>query len=136
MFPTLFDSTTIPILEQVLSFSEARHHVLAGNIANGDTPGYRVRDLSVDVFQQRLKEAIAAREKGPHYASWTDVGRVDDEMKHVREAIKSIDYLDGSNVGIEQQVAEVAKNQFLHNLTVSIMTSQFRLLQTAISERV
>jgi hypothetical protein len=30
----------------------------------------------------------------------------------------------------------VAKNQFLHNLTVSIMNSQFRLLQTAISERV
>ena len=31
---------------------------------------------------------------------------------------------------------EVAKNQFLHNLSVSILCSQFRLLQAAISERV
>ena len=37
---------------------------------------------------------------------------------------------------MEQQAAEVAKNQYLHNLTVSIMTNQFRLLQAAISERV
>ena len=57
-------------------------------------------------------------------------------MRQVRESLKSIQFLDGSDVGIEQQVTEVAKNQFLHNLSVSIMNSQFRLLQTAISERV
>ena len=56
-------------------------------------------------------------------------------MREVRDALKSIQFLDGSDVGIEQQVTEVAKNQFLHNLSVSIMSSQFRLLQTAISER-
>ncbi len=51
-------------------------------------------------------------------------------------SLKSVQFLDGSDVGIEQQVTEVAKNQFLHNLSLSIMTSQFRLLQAAISERV
>ena len=61
MLPTLFDNTTIPILQEVASFAQARHHVLAGNIANVDTPGYRVRDLSVDTFQERLKEADCAR---------------------------------------------------------------------------
>jgi flagellar basal-body rod protein FlgB len=57
-------------------------------------------------------------------------------MREVRESLKTILFLDGSDVGIEQQVTEVAKNQYLHNLTVSIMNSQFPLLQTAISERV
>lgn len=57
-------------------------------------------------------------------------------MRKVRESLKSIELLDGSDVGIEQQITEVAKNQQLHNLTLSIMTSQFRLLQTAVSERV
>lgn len=59
MLPALFNNTTIPVLQEVLSFSEARHNVLAGNVANADTPGYLVRDLSVDTFQERLKEAIA-----------------------------------------------------------------------------
>ncbi len=50
--------------------------------------------------------------------------------------METIQFLDDSNVGIEQQVTEIAKNQFLHNMAISIMNSQFRLLQVAISERV
>jgi sugar/nucleoside kinase (ribokinase family) len=37
----------------------ARHTVLAGNITNVNTPGYRLRDLSETAFQQKLKEALA-----------------------------------------------------------------------------
>ena len=67
MLPTLFDNTTIPMLQEVCGFPQARHHVLAGNIANVDTPGYRVRDLSVETFQERLKEAIALRSERREY---------------------------------------------------------------------
>ena len=41
MFRQLFESSTLPMLEQVVNFTEARHGVLAGNMANLDTPGYR-----------------------------------------------------------------------------------------------
>ena len=58
MLPNLFTSTNIPALGEVLNFAQARHGVLAGNIANINTPGYHVRDLSVETFQQKLKEAI------------------------------------------------------------------------------
>ena len=58
-------STQIPVLEQVVNFSQARHGVLAGNIANLDTPGYRVRDLSPELFQERLKAAIQAKNTPP-----------------------------------------------------------------------
>ncbi len=139
MLPTLFDNTTIPVLQEVASFAQARHHVLAGNIANADTPDYRVRDLSPETFQGRLKDLIEARDYdrqevvSPGNPGENGPG---DELRRVRESLKSIQFLDGSDVGIEQQVTEVAKNQFLHNLSVSIMSSQFRLLQTAISERV
>ncbi|MHB0955780.1 MAG: flagellar basal body rod protein FlgB [Pirellulaceae bacterium] len=138
MMPSIFDNTTIPILQEVLSFSEARHHVLAGNVANVDTPNYRVRDLSVDTFQERLKQAIAQQTERSPYTSPGELfaSEPGDDMREVRESMRTIQFLDGSDVGIEQQVAEVAKNQFLHNLTVSIMNSQFRLLQTAISERI
>ena len=58
MMPSLFNSSTLPVLEQVVNFSQARHGVLAGNIANLDTPGYKTRDLSPELFQQNLKQAI------------------------------------------------------------------------------
>lgn len=137
MVPGLFDSTNIPVLQEVLNFASNRHHVSAGNVANADTPGYRVRDLSVETFQQRLKDLINVQ-AGP--SELTSPGRVgydpNDPIRQVRETMKSIQYLDDSDVGMEQQVTEIAKNQFMYNMAVSIMNSQFRLLQTAISERV
>ena len=44
--------------QQVAQFAEARHGILADNIANIDTPCYKVRDLPVAEFQGMLGKAI------------------------------------------------------------------------------
>lgn len=51
-------ATTIGALEQTLSFTERRHELLAGNIANMSTPDYRSRDLDVSEFHASLAESI------------------------------------------------------------------------------
>jgi len=134
MLTSIFQSTSIPVLEQVINFSQARHGVLAGNLANLDTPGYRVRDLSPAKFQQELKEAISKSRRAGQERSPGDVGY--DEFRDVKETIKSILYHDQSDVSIEQQIAEISKNQMQHNMALTILTKQFRLLQAAISEQV
>ena len=58
-------STTIGALEQTLAFTERRHELLAGNIANLSTPDYRSRDLDQGQFQTALAESIRDRGKGP-----------------------------------------------------------------------
>ena len=134
MLHSIFQSTTIPVLEQVVNFAQTRHTVLAGNIANLDTPGYLVRDLSVTDFQAKLKEAVKshrARSLGmspgePDFPQNTP-------MAEVAQNPKSILYHDKSNVGLEHQVTEMVKNQMQHNLALTIMSSQFRLLKAAIS---
>lgn len=136
MIHSLFDSTTIPVLEQVANFAQARHQVLAGNIANIDTPGYRTRDLSTDQFQQRLQQALTARDRGPAESGGATPGTERmNALDKVRDGLDDIVYHDESNVGVEQQVTELAKNQLQHNLALTILTSQFRLLQAAVSER-
>jgi flagellar basal-body rod protein FlgB len=136
MFSSLFNSTTIPVLEQSVQFAQNRHEILAGNIANLDTPGYRTRDLNTDLFQSRLKRAIAARDSaGQQLVSAASKGPAADPFDHVRDSLNNIVYHDQSNVGLEQQAAELAKNQIQHNLSMTILTSQFSLLGAAISER-
>ena len=143
MLSSMFDSSTVPVLEQVVHFAQARHEVLAGNIANIDTPGYKTRDISPAQFQEKLKEAVDSRRQAassPTYAYNAHMsGRSGttnySEMDEVRESIKSILHHDDSDVSIEQQVAEIGKNQGQHNLALSLMTSQFRLLRAAITER-
>ena len=75
MLSSLFQSSTLPVLEQVVNFTEARHGVLAGNIANLDTPGYKTRDLSPELFQQRLKEAIETKNQPVSPTSTRRCGR-------------------------------------------------------------
>ena len=128
----LFGASTIPVLEQAVNFGQARHNVLAGNIANVDTPGYRAHDLSTAVFQQRLQEAIESRNSGS--ATADDFMADDGQSLKLTDAFETILRHDDGKVSLEQQVAELTKNQMQYNTAISIMTQQFRLLQAAISE--
>jgi flagellar basal-body rod protein FlgB len=137
MLPNLFSSTNIPALGEVLNFAQARHGVLVGNIANINTPGYHVRDLSVDSFQQKLKEAIAqSKAESQPLSPGISQSEGGDPMRKVRDSLTNILYHDDTNIDLEKQIAEINKNQFLHNFALSVMTDQMALLQSAISERV
>ena len=162
MYGGLFQSTTIPILQEAVNFAQTRHTVLAGNLANMDTPGYKVRDLSVEDFQQRLKSAIeqkrqAADSRASNFGAsnfgvsnfgvansgmaehWSpgDLSgrRSSTPMAEVSKNPKTITRHDKGNIGMEYQVTEIAKNQMQHNLALTLLVNQFRLLQAAISER-
>ena len=136
MINGLFNNTTIPILSEATSFAQARHNVLAGNLANLDVPGYQVRDLSTETFQERLSDVIRARREGNQpLTNGAGTGDSRDLMQGVHDSMKAIVRHDDVNVGIEQQVLEISKNQFLHNMAITVMGSQFRLLQAIVSER-
>lgn len=148
MLSSLLNSTTIPLLEQVVDFTETRHGVLAGNLANMNTPGYHTRDLSTEKFQANLKEAVAAQHAPPDNNSPIDkYGSLPsysgpsaettlDPYRNVKASLKDILYHDNSDVSMEQQVNEIVKNQTEHNMAIDIMAAQLRLLRAAVTEKV
>ena len=136
MVQGLFNSTTVPVLEQVVAFSQARHNVLAGNIANLDVPGYRARDLSVGEFQQALSQAIDERRSAPTFRSPGEPEPLrSPELAEAAKMPEMVLYHDDGTKGLEYQVTEMVKNQMQHNLALTVMVSQFNLLRAAISER-
>lgn len=139
----MFNSTTIPALQQTAMFTERRHELLASNIANLDTPDYLARDLPVDRFQAELADAIQeSKQPSPGHTSGfrsTDLFgnpvQRDDIASGPRGTMEPIVFHDGSDVSLERQVTEIAKNQGLHNLAVATMRNQFAMLRAAITER-
>ena len=97
MLSGLFQSTTIPVLQEVVSFAQARHAVLAGNIANMDTPGYQVRDLSVEDFQGRLRAAIQQRHVGQvaNLPLFRQVGNLPHELRWKKSRTRSLPWNPG-----------------------------------------
>ena len=61
MFNLLFDNTSLPVLQQVLAFSEHRQKTLQHNIANISTPGFRASDLPVDRRRRAALDGLRGR---------------------------------------------------------------------------
>lgn len=149
----LFTNSPLPVLERVVQFTQARHGVLAGNIANMNTPGYTTRDLSTEAFEENLNQMLAAKgsatspgeaavlRSGPGLVTAGDTLREPpalepSELAGVDESFRGMLRHDEGDVGIEHQVTEIAKNQAKHNLAIALMTTQMRQLRAAISEQV
>lgn len=145
MLQSVFDSSTIGLLEQMAIFGERRNEVLAGNIANIDTPHYKMRDLPVAEFREALKEAVAGRQQGTATSSMT--GSAATEAKSLSElfpqrlfqAVESpqtnITFHDANNRSIENEMMQLTKNTMMQNYAVELMMAQMNLLQAVISER-
>lgn len=137
MFDSWLGNSTLPALEQTAIFAQKRHQLLAGNLANLDTPDYQTRDLSLTEFQKQLKtvtdpskstETVYVHGKGQQPITQQDA------IEKARDVSKQILYHDGSDVSLEQQVTEISKNQSMHNTAIALLRSQFQTLQVAIRE--
>jgi flagellar basal-body rod protein FlgB len=142
MMERLFNRGSLPALESMLSFAVARHRVIADNIANVDTGGYRARDLSVGDFRRAMARAYEAQ-RGPGAGAWTlERSRsVSPEGSGVRaEARPAADAgilkPGGNNVDLEVEMGRLVQNQSLHVFAAGLLSHQFLMLREAVAERV
>jgi len=127
----LLDQGSAPVLEQTLRFAAARHRLIAENVVNVDTPGYQQKDLSVEKFQELMRDRVdQRREAGPGGVSFDDVAG---ELETPQRGIL---FHDGNNRSMEQLMADQAKNAMMHNLAVELLRKQFQAMELALKERV
>lgn len=149
MSNSLFDTSTLPLLQKVAAFTERRQEVLAGNIANASTPEYQTRDLPVEQFQTALRDAIAQRkslakeadgkaawsfDKAAMATSLTDA--MPAELMQAAPKKQQLNFQDGNNRSIERDVQEMTKNSLLQSMAIELLNVQLNRLQAVISERV
>ncbi len=127
---SIFRGTTIPALEQTAGFAERRHEMLAGNLANLDTPGYTGRDLSVKKFQEALADVLHPTKYASHAITPEET-----DFEGIGGNVEKLLHHDGTDLTLEHQVTQMAKNQHMHNLAVAVMRNQFQILTAAITER-
>ncbi len=139
----MINSGTLQTLEKVAAYSEARHRVLAENIANIDTPHYRAKQLDPKLFQSELAEAIEERGHDPRKRlriNETKQFRMNDqgmlEVTPTRRPTENILFHDGTNASIERQMAALAENTMTHQVTMELLRSKIGSLRKAISGRV
>ncbi len=126
MNPIAFDSVS-NLLEKFLDVQSQRSQVIAGNIANVDTPGYVAKELEFNDF---LRDAAAKSE--------LPLSRQDQDGISARTRVKdqtpTAIGLDGNTVDAGHEMAELAQAGSSFTFGAKMLQSRLRLLRTAIRE--
>ncbi|MCH7987683.1 MAG: hypothetical protein IID46_00880 [Planctomycetes bacterium] len=141
---TLFESGSLTILENIARFGERRHEVLAGNVANISTPGYRMRDLPVGQFQQALEKVIMQRGQRSQGVDYKNVNVQTSQREYnpfpsqLFDAVDvqsvNLTFQDANNRSIEHQMMEMTKNKMMQAFAISLLQTQYQMLESAIRE--
>ena len=130
----LFDGI-IPLLGKVLDMRSARHEVLAANIANADTPGYRAVDLAFEEELQKMtlagQETALSKTHPKHFPQGHSSHAVPGRVKKTDDTPVG---LDRNSVSIEREMVKLAENSLMYEATVQMLTKKFRGLKEAINE--
>jgi flagellar basal-body rod protein FlgB len=114
-------------LGAALDLYQARHQVLAENIANAETPGYRARELK---FDEALSTAMtSADEKTPG-----DAAAVAPPKPHVEPTVDRDAAVkpDGNSVAIDVQVGRLSENAFKIQALTQILSARLEGLKRVI----
>jgi flagellar basal-body rod protein FlgB len=119
--------------QDALKLQSKRMEVIADNLANSDTPGYKARDVD---FRAALASAGGA--DAPVKLATTNPGHLDSDP--ATDANASLKYrvplapaLDGNTVDAQQEQAAFADNTVRYQATLTFLSSRFKSLMTAIT---
>jgi flagellar basal-body rod protein FlgB len=132
---------SVDVLTKSLSFAEARHRIIANNIANANTPFYKAQRAPVEEFQQALSRAIE-RAQGGERVELQDTKNVSFDKYGMEvtpvEAGGDASVLrhDENNVSLEKEMAALAENTLMYRTMSDLLRKQFSLMRMAVSERV
>jgi flagellar basal-body rod protein FlgB len=130
MMIRLFDKA-IDRLANGLEYTSRRHEVLAKNVANLETPGYRALDMTFDDY---LKPARIAA--GDVAQVNIGAGAPGDARARVVYAADGPGREDGNDVNLDRQMARLAENTLFNHTLVQLLASRFATVKQAISGRV
>lgn len=121
---------TMAVLQKSLDLRAEKQQVIAGNIANVDTPGYSARKMN---FEESLRKAIDTPEmdgratNAKHFPlGASGISGVQGEI--VRQP--SANPLgDGNSVSVDDEMFELAENQLLYEAGSQILKKKLSLLK-------
>lgn len=133
---TIFDRT-MQLLERTLDLRSERHRVIASNLANEETPGYRAAELS---FLDQLRSAyrgrvpvVLAATHARHFglSGEPGFGAVAGKLSEVPAGDLP---LDDNSVNLELEMAKLSDNVMQYNAAATILSRKFQALLNAVRE--
>lgn len=124
-FQKLLDTVRIS-----LRLRTERHHLLASNIANVDTPGYRRKDLPFEkIMESYLKPEKMLKVTRSNHIPVRERKLEDLIKKHQPPTLGT-----PNNVSLEEEISALIENQLLYESTLQALAKELERLKEIITE--
>lgn len=126
---TISFDRALGIHAQALDIRSSRAEVLANNLANADTPGFKARDIDFKAMLNEQMEGVLpmATTNGKHLPHGDSA--MSGDLLYRTPLQPSID---GNTVDTQQETAEFTKNAMDYQASFQFLNSKFKSLSKAI----
>ncbi|MGE5405824.1 MAG: flagellar basal body rod protein FlgB [Candidatus Saccharibacteria bacterium] len=140
MLEKMVSNDTMRAMQKALEGSALRQKVIANNLANVDTPGYKSLDVS---FEDELKKAMSSAPGSSlqltntnprHFQINGQPANLDTFKPEVKELKDFSLRNDKNNVDIDRENANLAKNELYYDSVLRSLNDEFRVLRMAVTE--
>ncbi|GLK65404.1 FlgB family protein [Paracoccus kondratievae] len=121
---------TLRMANSLTAHAAERQKLIARNVANADTPGFRARDLASFTKTYHTQGAVEMRASRPRHltgASWGGSPRVIDD--------KGEPAPNGNSVSLEDEMIRSAEARREFDLALAVTKSSLNLIRTSLGRR-
>jgi flagellar basal-body rod protein FlgB len=124
----------MPVLEKGVDIAVMRQKLIASNIANEETPGYKTREIN---FQKELDKVLGSK-------SISNISMTTTNSSHFSTGSSAVsgveiqiesgpgDGIDGNTVSLEKEMVKMAENKLRHDAAMTLLSKKFEGLKSAI----
>ena len=110
------------LLEKMLDVSSIKHKVIANNIANVNTPGYKKMEVS---FANQLEKAL-------NESSMNKFDTLQPKIVISKEDTSETVRNDGNNVDMDKEVSSLVKNTLTYSIYTQLLAKKYEGIKSAI----
>ncbi len=122
------DIGTLQMAQDLAAHASSRQSVIAQNIANADTPGYKARDMAsfADSFRETANMRASSR---PVRTGHIALGAESPGGDVFESAIFGAESPNGNTVSLEDQLVRAADVKYQHDLALGIYGKSINILR-------
>jgi len=130
-----FEDSGMRQMERFMDLSVQRQRLIASNLSNVDTPGYKTVDID---FEQELSSAIEGQGTSTRVTNARHIHQGQTSSGSIAGDPREVEGLtlrnDLNNVNIDREMSELSTNAMKFSAVAQMIAGKFRTLKSAILE--
>ncbi len=129
----LFSDRAPKLIRKSLDFNTQKAAIIATNIANAETPGYKAVQVKFDHLLQQAATGSELQLKTTNSKHISASGAMN-RLEPAIEIDSSEGRLDGNNVNMEKEMISLTETQMAYEAAISAMLKRGTMVKSAITE--